>query len=704
MNSKYLLISIIVTICAVGLFQLTGAGRLNYPEYKVSAGQIADFDVVAPFDFPIMKSEEQVQQEYQAELARLGRPHKLDPDVEFAAYSNLDKLFELLYEAASSDDEEALEITARQLGFQLESASLAQIGNPARIRTAYANIRNNLSYAYNVGIYANANSDSILVLDSGGLEKRNAARYFQPEQVLRLVVSRVDAVLARIVAANANTLIKPNLLVDEKAYEELKGEVLEAIDTTSGIVEQNEVVIRKNQRLSEEDIRKLNSLTREYKARGESKSPLMQLLGLLGLLLYVFLTVISFNYNLSQTASEDIRRDHSIIMLNLGFVLLAVMAVVNSQLLGLDIFHIPFAMLIISSAILVGFDFAVYYSVCGTLLLGPFVNWDVYGMAVLLLAALLTLALIRRFRSKHEFLRIWFFQFISVNLISNAFNLYSYTGESLGDKIGGAVRNAGYSLVSTTIAVLGCLAIVTFFERKWNRATKQVLLELLDFNHPLLKKLATNAAGTYHHSLIVGNLAERAAEAIGANPLLARVGSYYHDVGKAANPEIFTENNEDSSLVHDKYSPEESADFIRDHVKQGIVLAGKYHIPQAVIDIIVQHHGTSSIRYFLEAAQRNGGVADATDFSYPGPLPRSKEAALVMIADIVESTTKAKEDISDQEIHKIIEDTVQRLIREGQFDEAPITLKELAVAKQVMYPVLESIYRKRIDYPEEKQP
>jgi len=310
----------------------------------------------------------------------------------------------------------------------------------------------------------------------------------------------------------------------------------------------------------------------------------------------------------------------------------------------------------------------------------------------------------RNFKSRHDFLRIGVYFFLIINILAFALGMVSYSGNEPGEKFQYLLQNTGYSLLSTIIGILGAMGLVRYFEKRLNRATKQVLLELQDFNHPLLKRLATNAAGTYHHSLIVGNLAEQAAAAIGANPLLARVGSYYHDIGKSVHPELFTENNEDSSEFYDKYSPEESADIIRDHVKEGVALAQKYHLPQPVIDIINQHHGTSYIRYFLDVAQRKGEVTDLSAFRYPGPLPQTKEAALVMLADIVESTIKSKKDVTEEEIEKILDDTIQRLIREGQFNEAPITLKDLAKAKEVMLPILAGIYRKRIEYPEESSP
>ena len=391
------------------------------------------------------------------------------------------------------------------------------------------------------------------------------------------------------------------------------------------------------------------------------------------------------------------------VYLNLGLLIQVLIALITIQLFGQNISLIPFGLVVLSTAILMGYEFGFLFSAFSVLAVAPFVNWDASGLAMLLASSLMTLALIRRYESRHAFFRIWIFQYLSVNLINGAVRLLFFTGENLTEMLVNLFHNAGYSMVSTSFVVLGTLGFVSFFERRWNRATKQLLLELQDFNTPLLKRLATSAVGTYHHSLIVGNLAEQAAEAIGANPLLARVGSYYHDIGKTVNPDIFTENNEDSSEFYEKLSPRESADIIRDHVREGVALAEKHGLPQAVIDFILQHHGTGYIRYFLDEAKRSGEEINLEDYQYPGPLPQTKETALVMLADVVESISKSKKEANEDEIAKLIDDTILRLIREGQFDEAPITVKDLALAKKAMLPILESVFRKRLEYPEEKK-
>lgn len=696
MNSKYLLLTIIATLCIVGLYQYTIAGRINYPEYRVSLGQVADFELLAPFDFPLLKSEEQLEQERRQALAKMDKPYILDTNVLFEVHLSIDELFDLLYKAQSDGDLNALRDAAQKAGFQINDSSLLPAINPKRLESAYTALKGAVSEVYRIGIYDNILADNILVLEGSNLEKHSISRYYQLEQAKRKVLGNLrEPWVANLVNANAELIFKPNLVVDQAKYAELAQQTSNSISLTSGEILQNERIIRKNDRVNEADLNALRSLTQEYKNREIKKSPLQRLLAFTGLLMYIFAILFSFNYHYHQSGFREKKGTASLVTLNLGLLILVLLAVLSNQVMGLDNSLIPFAMIIVASLILIGFDFSVVYGLCGILLLAPFINWDAYAVVLLSLSTLITLLLIRGNKTHHEYLRIWIFLFASCSFLTVAIAFYQ------GSKVDPLLRNVGYLLISTIISVLGSAAIVAFYERRWNRATKQVLLELLDFNHPLLKKLATDAVGTYHHSLIVGNLAERAAELIGANPLLARVGSYYHDIGKIVNTDIFTENNEESSDIHVQYDPEESANLIRNHVKEGIVLATKYRIPQAVIDIIIQHHGTSSIRYFLNAAQRRDETVDPSLFQYPGPLPQSKEAVLVMLADIVESTTKAKTSENEGDIIKIIDDTIQRLIREGQLNEAPITFKELQQAKEAMIPVLESIYRKRLDYPEE---
>jgi putative nucleotidyltransferase with HDIG domain len=682
----------------VALYQLFAVGRFNHPEFRVSAGQVADFELIAPFDFPIQKTEAQLQQERSQALALVEKPYALDPNILFEAHSSIDNLFELLFDADLSLGAASLVKSAEKAGYKLGEEAVSNLGNADRVEASYRILKEEIGKIYRQGIYDRSPGDSLVFAEGSELRKVRIVRFVELEQARKQVTAKVtDPLAAALLRDNLALWVKPNLQISQEHLKDLSQAAINAISTRSGEVLQNEVIIRKNSRITDEDLVKISSLAEAYREREISKTPLQQMFLSLGLLLYILCVILISNRYFLIWEEHNGVSETNMLTLNLGYLLLVGLAILNNYVLGFNNSIIPFAMVTMSVAVLVGFDYAVLFGICGSLILSPFINWEIYTPAILLISTLLAMVLLRRHNQFHEYFQVWLYLFISSAAVNVALSLYK------NDQLLTGFRNIGYSVISNTVSVVGMAAIVTYFERKWNRATKQTLLELLDFNHPLLKKLATKAVGTYHHSLIVGNLSERAAEAIGANPLLARVGSYYHDIGKVINTEIFTENNEDSSDIHEQFSPLESASMIRNHVHEGVVLANKYHIPQAVVDIIVQHHGKGKIKFFLDQAQNAPGEVDPADYQYPGPRPQSKEAVLVMLADIVESTTKAKTINSEDDIVKIIDDTIERMISEGQLDEAPITIRELNLAKHSMIPVLESIYRKRLDYPEDRK-
>lgn len=696
MKQKLVFISIITALTITALYQFFAVGRFSYPEYRVTIGQVADFELIAPFDFPVLKSDELLKQERSAALAAMDIPYTISDQAQFDAYSVLDRLFAILQQHSGNLDE--MSVALKDEGFNIDIGSLQNVGVNARQREkAYKEIKDAISKTYRKGIHGGITSDSILIKYDNRSQKRPLTDFLNIEAAKDFLGAAILDEPTRILCtAIASEIIVPSIVVDEELRKEMAQDVLSSISQVEGEVLQNEIIIRKNARITDSDINKLSSLTTAYRERDIGKSPWQQMWLTVGMLLFTLLIVFATNYYLIQQQQYENIGNSVAIPVNGGMVLMVILAIINNHVLGYPNLLIPFALAVLAVTILIGFEFGALYGLFSTFLLSPFINWETYTPVALLLSVLLALLAIRQQKAWHDFYAIGLMLFVSSMVVNLALSLYR------NDPFLSTLRNLGYGLVTTIVSVSGAAFLVVYYEKRWNRATKQTLLELLDFNHPLLKKLAKTAVGTYHHSLVVGNLAERAAEAIGANPLLARVGSYYHDIGKVINTDIFTENNEDSNEIHDRLSPEESAGMIKNHVKEGIILAQKYHIPQAVIDIIMQHHGSSSIRYFLDQAEKSGDVTDWSNFSYPGPKPQTKEAAIVMLADIVESTTKAKQITSEQDIIKIIDDTAQRLIREGQLDESPITLRDINLIKSSMIPALESIFRKRLDYPEEK--
>jgi putative nucleotidyltransferase with HDIG domain len=257
---------------------------------------------------------------------------------------------------------------------------------------------------------------------------------------------------------------------------------------------------------------------------------------------------------------------------------------------------------------------------------------------------------------------------------------------------------------NTILATLLAMGFIPVFEMFTGITTDQTLLEWADPNRPLLKRLSMEAPGTYAHTINVANLAEAGAQAIGANGLLCRVGLYYHDVGKMLKPHYFVENQPDGRNPHDKLRPDTSAAIVREHVTEGLRLVREAKVPDVVADFVPEHHGTQRIGFFWEAAVEEFGEAslDPEDFHYPGPRPRSRETAIAMLADSVESATRAMKDPTQERIRGLIESVVDSKIAAGQLDEAPITLKELSAIKDQFTKVLTGVHHVRIDYPETK--
>ena len=228
------------------------------------------------------------------------------------------------------------------------------------------------------------------------------------------------------------------------------------------------------------------------------------------------------------------------------------------------------------------------------------------------------------------------------------------------------------------------------------------LLELSDPNRPLLRRLATEAPGTYAHSVAMANLCEAACNAIGANGLLARVGCYYHDVGKLKHPQFFVENLGRGKNPHDQLTAQQSGAIIRRHVPDGLALAQEHGLPEAIQRFIPEHHGTQPISFFLERArdERNGAVKEE-DFQYPGPVPHTAETAVALLADSVEASLRVLEEPTPDTIADAIDHLVEQRIASGQLQAAPLTLRQLEIVKREFVHVLGGMYHQRMEYPEE---
>lgn len=260
-------------------------------------------------------------------------------------------------------------------------------------------------------------------------------------------------------------------------------------------------------------------------------------------------------------------------------------------------------------------------------------------------------------------------------------------------------------LINGFIAAFIVLATSKIFEIWFGVMTNFSLLELSDFNHPLLKRMILEAPGTYHHSLIVSNLTEAAADAIGANALLARVGAYYHDIGKLVKAEYFTENQFLGDNKHDQIEPSISKLVILNHVKEGVELGRKYKLNPIILDFIPQHHGTGLLYYFYQKAleeAKEGEEVREENFRYPGPKPQTKEAAVLMLADSVEGAVRALDEHTPSKIDEVVRKIINNKFIDGQLDECDLTLRDLERISLTFTRILNAMYHSRVKYPEKK--
>jgi putative nucleotidyltransferase with HDIG domain len=255
------------------------------------------------------------------------------------------------------------------------------------------------------------------------------------------------------------------------------------------------------------------------------------------------------------------------------------------------------------------------------------------------------------------------------------------------------------------VAGLMMTALLPFFERWFDIQTDISLLELSDPNHPLLKQLIQRAPGTYNHSINVASIAETAAEAIGANGLLCRVGAYFHDIGKMRKPEYFVENQASGANKHDELVPTMSTIVIISHVKDGIEMARQHRLPRRIVDMIEQHHGTTVIEYFYHRATQQSteeNRLEESDFRYPGPRPQSIETAILMLSDAIEGASRTLREPTPARIESIVNEIAKKRMDDGQFDDCPITLQQIYTIQESLTKSLNAMFHARVKYPEQQ--
>jgi hypothetical protein len=398
-------------------------------------------------------------------------------------------------------------------------------------------------------------------------------------------------------------------------------------------------------------------------------------------------------------SGSNLRRSSSYLMIITAFVYFATVLFIGrfARPDSLDLaFFLPTALFAMIAAILEGPRFAILFGLVLSSLAQAAVGLDARLLAFCLLSSTAGAFSVRGAFSRIDLVKAGAVLAFFEAAIGAALAAPGASGA--GEPFIAAVYGAGNGFSCALLA----LAILPVLEQALNAPTRFRLMELSDLNAPILKRLLTVAPGTYSHSVTVAHLAESACREIGADPFLARVGAYYHDIGKIEQPEYFVENQSGYNK-HDELNPRLSATVIRSHVKLGAEKAKALGLPDAVVDIIAQHHGNSLISWFFDQAKKSGGEVDRDDFSYPGQPPASKEAAVVMLADSVEAATRTLKKPTASRLEDFIRDIIMDKVQSGQLDRCDLTFKDLETIRNSFTRILAGHFHSRIEYPKLKE-
>jgi len=366
-------------------------------------------------------------------------------------------------------------------------------------------------------------------------------------------------------------------------------------------------------------------------------------------------------------------------------------------LLSLPPYLIPLAGLSILGTILLGPRLMFVMVVIAAVNTGIIAGNDFFLTAVLLLTSGFAIYTVLRVGPRTELLRAGLLIALVTAVVTFAVALIG------GWSLRTAVELGGIGLANGLLSLMLAMVLLPLLENVFNILTPMKLLELADTGNPLLQKLLRGAPGTFTHSMQVGSLAANAAERIGADPLLARVGAYYHDIGKLEHPNYFVENQISRMNPHATLTPALSARIIKRHVKDGVELGREWNLPAEVLGMIAEHHGTTRIEYFyrkaLEEALATGATVNESDFRYPGPCPKSKEAGILMLSDSIEATVKSLEKPTPKRIEDIVNGTIRAKLEDGQFDQCELTMREIHQTGEAIREAIIGFIGPRIEYP-----
>ena len=673
------IISIFIFTAVVLYFALPQEGRFRYEFQKGRPWMHAT--LIAPFNFAIMKSDQTISEERDSLLKSLTPYFQHHDSVGkqqiIALSSKIDEITlkentEILYSRVVKNKVLTIFEKIYRSGILEQGATNSQ---PLAGKNELLVVRNNLAEKVSVGqlyslktAYSEANTALDLLKNS------------DPD--LKLIIEKF----------HAEDYLAVNLTFDPDKTETEKQKILENLSTTNGVVQEGERIVSQGDVISPHTYLILESLkSASEKSRGDLTKYYLIVIGKALFICMLLLTLFLFVYNIRRKLLRS-KRDITFTLLMMILMIYFCRVIISSS--TIPIYIVPFTALALIIRTFLDARLAIFVNTITALIVG-FMVPNGYEFVLLTIPAG-SIAVIsqnnlqRRDQLILTSIIIYFvyaFTYIGISLIQEA-NLSGIDWEMMK-----------WFLINAALTLITYL-LVFVIEKSFGFISDVTLIELSYSNQKLLRKLAEEAPGTFQHSMQVANLAEEAILRLGGNPLLVRAGALYHDIGKLVNPQYFSENQTFGINPHDQRSVEESKNIIMNHVNSGIELARKHKIPEQIIDFIKTHHGTTLTGYFyVELKNKPDQEIDKTLFTYSGPVPSTRETAVVMLADSIEAASRSLDKKDAASLKELIDSIFQRKIKAGQLDDAPLTFKDITMLQQIFLEKFLNIYHVRVTYP-----
>lgn len=518
-------------------------------------------------------------------------------------------------------------------------------------------------------------------------ESLNTARDSAVSLVEKLnLADKLKYVLEELVKGQIN----PNCFYDEEKTQELIDETRKSVAKV--VIKQNQIIVKEGVPVTQNQLDIISDLG----MLDDGKNTSIYLYVYIVLAMFVgIIMFLQYNY-IDRNYSEIFKNTKKITLISV----INLMTLVFARTIGLvSPFLIPFACAPILLTLLINYKISIVISILNVIVISIATGFDAQVMMLGVISSILGATLLKKMQQRNELL----YSTIYLSIVGVIITVS--TGILISSNLREVLIKSGITFIGGVLSGIFALGILPFLEGTFNEVTTLKLLELSNPNHPLLKKLLMEAPGTYHHSMLVANLAEMASEEVGANSVIVRIGSYYHDVGKTERPYFFGENQMGGENPHNHMTPNLSAKIIISHVKDGIELARKYNLPKVIQDIIGEHHGTTLVKYFYYTMKNNSENPEEVkeeNYRYPGPIPNSKEAGIIMLADSVEAAVRSIKEPSEDKIKEMINNIISDKLSCGQLNDCNLTIKDIEKIKKCFLTALNGIYHHRIEYPKEK--